>query len=145
MKRFAALFFAAAICVVAGYLLFPRSKNGARAEERREYTEYAARTKGAEGLAPVQLWGEAPPDVKSNWRAARTARLVVTRGQAFFGDRWIPSDEICQYLDAKIAKGEIDYVLVSAAVGAKWGEIVPVVSECRKSRVKIVLLNLYEA
>ena len=109
-----------------------------------EFRAYVSHVKLEERFAEVQVWNEAPPEVKSRWRAAKAARIRVLQGQAFVGDVHLPKDEIREFLDLKIASGEIDYVVVFPSRGAKWGEIVSIVDECRKSRVKIVLLNEHE-
>jgi hypothetical protein len=93
------------------------------------------------GLAPVQLWWEAPPGEKESWRAKKATRFTLVRGQAFVGDTLIRKEKIREYLDARVQSHEIDYVVIFPEKDSKWGEIFPVLDECRKSRVRIVLLN----
>jgi hypothetical protein len=109
--------------------------------EARDYPIATLSTERANGLAPVQLWYEAPPGQKSDWRAKRSARFLLLLGQAYIGDVLLPREKIKAYLDAKVQSGEIDYVVVFPSQETKWNEIFPVIDECRKSRVRIVLLN----
>src|ERR1035437_1109400 len=46
------------------------------------------------GLAPVQLWWEAPQGEKSYWRAKKSARLLLVKGEAFVGDERLPRERI---------------------------------------------------
>jgi hypothetical protein len=113
--------------------------------DRARFTAYAERTSANPGWAPVQPWWEAPPDVKDEWRAKKAARLSILQGEAFASGSHIPREEIRAFLDAKVASGEIDYVIVFPQKGARWGEIIAIVDECRRSHVRIVLLNQYES
>ena len=97
------------------------------------------------GLAPVQVWWERPLEQKGYRRAKKSARLLLVNGQVFVADDLLPRDKITAYLDARVRSGEIDYVVVFPVRNTKWGDIFPVLDECRKSRVRIVLLNQFES
>ena len=109
--------------------------------EQRDDSIATLSTERANGLAPLQLWYEAPPGHKGYWRAKRAARFSLVHGEAFVGDVLIPKGEIKAYLDTRVQSGEIDFVVVFPSDQTRWGEIFPVIDECRKSRVRIVLLN----
>jgi hypothetical protein len=112
---------------------------------RQAYAEYSVRTEKETGWAPVQLWWESSPDDKERWRAKNAVRLTLTRGEAFHGNTHIPREHLREFLDARVLSGEIDCVVVFPAKGTKWGEIFPVLDECRKSSVQIVLLSEHES
>jgi hypothetical protein len=48
-------------------------------------------------------------------------------------------------LNARVKSDQIEYVIVFPVKDSKWGEIMPVVDECRKSQVKVVYLNQSES
>ncbi len=127
------------------FFLLPRSSNVPLLENRREYSEYSVGTEKETSWAPVQLWWEAPPDVQDRWRAKKAERFTLTRGEAFSGNTHVPREKIREFLDERVSRGEVEYVIVFATKGTRWGEIFPVLDECRKSRVRIVLLNQYES
>lgn len=97
------------------------------------------------GLAPVHIWWESPLGQRDYWRAKKSARLLLVRGEAFVDDVYLPKENVTGYLDARVERGEIEYVIVFPARDTKWGEIFPVLDECRKSRVRVVLLNQFES
>jgi hypothetical protein len=96
-----------------------------------------------EGLAPVLLWGERPPG-ENYWRTKRAARLLVVKGEAFIDRQHIPHADLAAYLDERVARGEIDHVMITSAVNSRWGELIPTIDACRRSRVRTVLLNYFE-
>jgi hypothetical protein len=122
-----------------GWLLAP-SKPG----ERIIYL-YANSAEQQNGLAPLQFWRGTPPEHEARGPEKRAVRLLLIRGQAFIGDVLLPREEIKDYLDARVKSGEIEYVVVLPAKDTKWGDIFPVIDECRKSRVRLVLLNRDES
>jgi hypothetical protein len=146
MSRVFILAVSGSAVLVAAYLGLQASLDARKSSRdwMQDFHAYALRVKTDEQFAEVQAWNEAAPEVKSRWRAARATRIRVLQGQAFVGDTHLPKDEIRGFLDLKVASGEIDHVVVFPSRGAKWGEIVSIVDECRKSRVKIVLLNEHE-
>ncbi len=141
----------AAITIVAigllGVIAFVRWRTPAVTTplDRKEFAAYASCTEKEAGWAPVQLWWEAPPEVKGQWRAKKAARISLMGGEVFIGDSHIPRGKIRTFLDEQVARGEIDYVVIFSERGARWGDILPALDECRKSRVQIVLLNQYES
>jgi hypothetical protein len=94
-----------------------------------------------DGLAPVAIWREASPERPGYWHASKAAKLNLTAGSIFVGDELLPMEEITNYLDARVKMGEIDYVVIFPDRKAKWMDIFPIIDKCRKSTVKIVLLN----
>ena len=141
MKNKAVLFSVVLVAVASGCFVFLRFPQKEFLQDRRAYTKYAERTAKESEWAPVQLWWEAPPDVKNEYRARRAARLTFLRGEIFSGDTHVPNENIREFLDQQVLNGAIDYVVIFPAPGMKWGEIFPALDECRKSRVRIVLLN----
>ncbi len=137
----------AAVLLVV-YLFLPLLLKRWTALPLPEYGGYfatASSTEHQNGLAPVQLSWEAPPDEKGYWRTKKSARLLLVQGQAFVGDVLLPREKITAYLNARVQSGEIDYVIIFPVKDTKWGDIFPVLDECRKSRVQIVLLNQFES
>ena len=112
--------------------------------ESQLFADYSVRTEKETGWARVQLWWESTPEMKARWRAKKAARITLTGGEAFSGDTHIPRERLREFLDQRVSTGEIDYVVIFPVKGAKFGEILPALDECRKSRVQIVLLNQYE-
>ena len=96
-------------------------------------------------LAPVQLWAEAPAGEREYWLARKSAQFLIVHGQAMAGKLHVPHGKIRGYLNAKVQNGEIDYVVVLPIRNTKWGDIFPVLDECRKSRVQIVVLKPFES
>ena len=76
---------------------------------------------------------------------SNAVRFLLIRGQAFDRDILIPREEIKEYLNARVKSDQIEFVIVFPVKDAKWGEIFPVIDECRKSRVKVVYLNQSES
>lgn len=142
MKRTIAL-----LLVVAGLaaLIFGIAQHKPSRLDHEEFAAYAHRTEKASGLAPIQLWDEAPPEVKGAERAERTARLSLAGGQVFSGDAHIPTDKLREFLNTRVQQDNVLYVLVFAQKGTRWGEVFPVLDECRKSRVRLVLINTIES
>src|SRR5688572_339557 len=103
MKRSIVIFLGAAGLASIAYFHWSRTLAGGSLEERREYTEYSARTERESQWAPVQLWWEAPPDVRGEWRARKSARITPIRGEAFVGDSHIPREKIRELLDARVS------------------------------------------
>ncbi|WP_221029977.1 hypothetical protein [Actomonas aquatica] len=95
-------------------------------------------------FAPIQFSWEAPPGVKGYWRVREAERFTLLNGEAFVGDEHLPRERITDYLNEKVRRAEIEYVVVFPAKGSKWGDLFPVLDECRKSEVRIVLLNQIE-
>ena len=90
------------------------------------------------GFAPVQLWGE-----PQTFRTKGAARIVVARGDVHLEDKLIARQDITANLNEMVRDGRIHYVVISSETDTKWGEILPVLDECRKSQVRVVFLNYY--
>lgn len=92
-------------------------------------------------FASVLLWDAGPRDDPAWRKTKKVGRLAFTRTEVFAGDELIRRENIRGYLDAKVAAQEITSVAVIPASDAKWTDIFSVVDECRKSRVRLVLLS----
>jgi hypothetical protein len=145
MKPTAIVLLVGAAFAAIVYFLRPSKPTDSLLAERSAYTDYSTRSAKEEGWAPVQLWWEAPPEMKGEWRARKAARFTLTGGEVFVGDSHIPREKIKAFLDQRVASGEIDYVVLFPTKGTRWSEVFPALDECRKSRVRIVLLNQYES
>src|SRR5262245_50103432 len=111
MKRFVAIL-AFVIATAGAVFLLSTRPNPLSHADLREYSDYSARTQREVGWAPVQLWWEAPLEVKGVWRARKAARLTLTGGEAFVEGTHLPREKIREFLDARVTKGEIDYVVL---------------------------------
>ncbi|MGA7725577.1 MAG: hypothetical protein WCA95_09845 [Opitutaceae bacterium] len=109
--------------------------------DNRTYTFDHQYPRRIHGLAPIQIWREASMEEPGRWHAAMTAKLNLTGGQAFVGDVLLATEDITNYLDARVKSGEIDYVIIFPDRKAKLKDLFPVIDQCRKSTVKGVLLN----
>lgn len=107
------------------------------------FYRYATGDNRPHGLAPVLLWGEGPPG-ETYRRASRTLRILVVKGEAFVVRQHIPRADLPDYLNARVSRNEIEQVLVTPAVSSQWGEILPTIDACRRSDVRLVLLNFFE-
>lgn len=112
---------------------------------QQAFAEYSSRTANEAACAPVEIWDEAPPEAKALWRARKAARLVAVADGVQVNNSHVARQNIRDYLNERVLKGEIAYVVVFPTKDATWGDIFAVLDECRKSQVKIVLLNLNDA
>jgi hypothetical protein len=144
MKRITTVLVLGVMAAGVAYYVLSRPTTAPLAD-RHEYAEYTARTEKDAGLAPVQPWWEESPEIQSQWRARKAVRLMLVHGEVFDGDHHLPREKIRGFLDDLVSKGEIDYVILFPARDTRWGEIFPALDECRKSHVRIVLLNQYES
>jgi hypothetical protein len=99
---------------------------------------------GGSGYAPVSLWWEQPLGERNHWRAGKAVRLVVRGGVAFESENPILLEKLTSFLNERIDRDQVKYVVVFPVAGTKWGELIPVIDQCRKSRVEIVLLNQFD-
>ena len=129
--------------VVPAYFLLGFWTGELPATGRRGYAEYAARTEKETGWAPVQLFWEAPAEIETKARVEETVRFTLINGEAFSDGTHVPREKIREFLNLRVAAGEIYRVIVFPNKGARFKEIIPVLDECRKSRVRVVLLNQY--
>jgi biopolymer transport protein ExbD len=135
-----------AILLLVAYIGFPLAfEKWLMPEAELEHNGYGGYSPDdrPNGMARVQLWsGDA------HWFKNRTAknrvRFVIARGQTFVGDEPIAREKIRTYLDQKVLDREATSVVIVPAKGSSWGEIFPVIDECRRSRVRVVLLMEYE-
>lgn len=76
------------------------------------------------------------------WHLKNVVRVDVRDGIPHTRDRdGIPLTDIVSYINAETTRTGSEFVVVSAAPGEKMGAVVAVIDECRKSRVKAVVLN----
>jgi hypothetical protein len=54
-----------------------------------------------------------------------------------------PITDLVSYIDAAVSQTGAEYVVVSVSRTEKIGDVVAVIDECRKTRVKTVVLNWY--
>ena len=96
------------------------------------------------GRPAVHLW---TGSLQSVMRGAYkdVTGLAVVGGEAFTGDELIPREKIRERLDRMVSDKEIESVAVFPVKGSRWGDIFPVLDECRKSRVRFVFLAEYES
>jgi hypothetical protein len=114
--------------------------------EQEERAQIAATASAAGNhLAPVLWWGQMPASERDNWRARKPIRFLLVGGQAQVDGTVLPTGRIKAYLDEKVRLAEIDHVVVAPGPNTKWGDLLPVLDECRKSRVQAVLLNPTES
>ena len=78
------------------------------------------------------------------WRMRNTIRVDVRQGipHTRTGDG-VPIRDLVRYINTEIARTGVDSVVVSASREEKIGGVVAVIDECRKSRVRVVVLNEY--
>jgi hypothetical protein len=98
------------------------------------------------GMAPLALWWAVATDTqgKEYFRKAKAQQIVIIKGFAFIDDKMLPTKTITEYLNQKVASKEIAYVVLLPANDTKWGDLIPIIDECRKSHVRSVLLNYFE-
>ena len=79
-----------------------------------------------------------------HWRMKNTIRVDVRQGipHTRNGDG-IPIMDLVSYINAEAARAGVDSVVVSASREEKVGGVVTVIDECRKTRVKVIVLNEY--
>lgn len=76
------------------------------------------------------------------WHLKNVVRVDVRDGIPHTRDHdGIPLTDIVSYINAETTRTGSEFVVVSAAPGEKMGAVVAVIDECRKSRVKAVVLN----
>ncbi len=92
------------------------------------------------GLAPVLLASEwSDGDVV--WRYAKTLRLTLRSGEVFEGDTRVPAEELRAYINATTAQRSLNYVMLFPVRDTRLAELMPVLDECRRANVKLVLLD----
>ena len=96
-------------------------------------------------LAKVHLSFEAPPELKHELRFKKAVRLSLVPRGVFVGTEFVPTEKVRAFVDRRVLSREIDYVVLFPARDSKWGDIFPVLEECRRSKVRIVMLNKYES
>lgn len=78
------------------------------------------------------------------WRLKNVIRVDVRQGIPHTRDHdSMPITDLISYIDAEAAKTGAEYVVVSASREEKIGGVVAVIDECRKTRVRAVVLNEY--
>ncbi|MDP2137077.1 MAG: hypothetical protein Q8J74_04415 [Candidatus Didemnitutus sp.] len=78
------------------------------------------------------------------WRVKRTIRVDVRQGIPHTRSAdGMPIRDLVSYINAEIARTGVDSVVVSASREERIGGVVAVIDECRKSRVRVVVLNQY--
>lgn len=127
--------------VLAHFVLVPAVKN--RSVESAGSTSgspkwHIGAIERTSGFAPVALWWEDPD---GRWKARDTIRLSVLNGLAAHEGRIIPTEELTAYLDHLVVQGRCSYVLLTLPADSTWGEIIPLIDACRRSKVDVVLLN----
>lgn len=76
------------------------------------------------------------------WRLKNVVRVDVRNGVPHTRDRdGIPLSDIVSYVNAEASRIGSEFVVVSASPEEKMGAVVAVIDECRKARVKAVVLN----
>jgi hypothetical protein len=94
------------------------------------------------GLAPVLLASEwSGGDVV--WRYAKTLRLTLRSGEVFDGATRVPARELRAYINAETTQRSLNYVMLFPVRETRLDELMPVLDECRRANVKIVLLEGY--
>jgi len=94
------------------------------------------------GLAPVLLATEWN-DGSSGWRYAKTLRLTLRKGKVFEGDIPVPAEGLRTYINTAATQRGLEHVMLFPASATTLGELMPVLDECRRSNVEIVLLEGY--
>ncbi len=78
------------------------------------------------------------------WRLKNVVRVDVRQGIPHTRDQdGIPIRDLVSYVDAEAARTGAEYVVISASHEEKIGGVVAVIDECRKTRVRAVILNEY--
>ncbi len=78
------------------------------------------------------------------WRLKNVVRVDVRQGIPHTRDQdGIPIRDLVSYIDAEAARTGAEYVVVSASHEEKIGGVVAVIDECRKTRMRAVILNEY--
>ncbi len=78
------------------------------------------------------------------WRVKNAIRVDVRQGIPHTRDQdGIPIRDLVGYIDAEAVKTGAEYVVISASREEKIGGVVAVIDECRKTRVRAVILNEY--
>lgn len=95
------------------------------------------------GLAPVVLTSEWSDGTRV-WRHAKTLRLTLRQGRIFEGDTRVPAEELRDYINATTSRRGLSNVLICPARDTSLGDLMPVLDECRRANVKIVLLEGYD-
>jgi hypothetical protein len=146
VKRPLVLTLIGAVLAVASYLILPvvfeKWLYPPELESRSPLSTALLQGEGL--LAPVNMWWETHPDETGQPRLDKSERILVAYGQAFIKGKQIPVRDIKAYLDGKVDRGEMEYVIVYAPKETRWKFLFPIVDQCRKSKVKIVLLDRHE-
>jgi hypothetical protein len=78
------------------------------------------------------------------WRLKNVVRVDVRQGLPHTRDRGgVPIRDLVSYIDAEAGRTGAEYVVISASREEKIGGVVAVIDECRKTRVRAVILNEY--
>lgn len=78
------------------------------------------------------------------WRLKNVVRVDVRQGIPHTRDHGgIPIRDLVGYIDAEVARTGAEYVVISASEVEKMGGVVAVIDECRRTRVRAVILNEY--
>ena len=76
------------------------------------------------------------------WRLRNVIRVDVRQGIPHTRDQdGIPIRDLVSYIDAEATKTGAEYVVVSASKDERIGGVVAIIDECRKTRVRAVILN----
>lgn len=140
-RRIRLIALAGAAVVGGGWWTAWRTEAEDMAALRRAFAADAERTTAHPGWAPVMLCGATSAASIQPEDTAKVARFCVRDGEVFVEERHMPRERIADWLNARVAAGEIDYVLVTSEARTAWGSVVAVLDACRQSRVRAVLLN----
>jgi ABC-type sugar transport system substrate-binding protein len=78
------------------------------------------------------------------WRVKNAIRIDVLRGVPHMRDvDGTPITDLTAYVDAEAAKIGAEWVVISASKEEKIGGVIAVIDDCRKARVKGIVLNAY--
>ena len=78
------------------------------------------------------------------WRVKNAIRVDVRRGVPHMRDvDGTPIRDLTAYINAEVAKTGAEWVVVSTSRDEKIGGVIAVLDDCRKARVKAIVLNEY--
>jgi hypothetical protein len=71
----------------------------------------------------------------------KVAEIEVRTGQAFINDELVPRAALTEYLNRRVATKDVEIVILFGEEGGKWGDVVSIIDQCRKSRVSAVYVS----
>lgn len=93
-----------------------------------------------EPLAPIELLRRPAPFSKSEWNIDKPGKITLEDGRVLVGGEPVPIELLRDYVDSLVTRGAIDAVVVMTSKDTPMSEVMPVVDECRLTKVRTVYI-----